>query len=50
MWAPDDVIAEYTELKTLIDEYILVSDTEFIMGIKDINDDAQWQEYLDQLS
>lgn len=50
VWAPDDVIAEYTELKTLIDEYILVSDTEFIMGIKDIHNDAQWQEYLDQLN
>ncbi len=49
VWAEEDVMAEYSELSALIDEYIKVSDTEFIMGIKDINDDAQWQAYLDQL-
>jgi len=49
VWAEEDVMAEYSELSALINEYIKVSDTEFIMGIKDINDDAQWQAYLDQL-
>lgn len=49
VWAEDDVITAVAEMKAMINDYILTSDTEFIMGIKDIHDDAQWQEYLDQL-
>lgn len=49
VWAEEDVMVEYSELSALINEFIKVSDTEFIMGIKDIHDDAQWQAYLDQL-
>lgn len=49
VWASDDVMAEVSEYEVLINEYIEVSDTEFIMGIRDINDDAQWQAYLDEL-
>lgn len=50
VWADEDVLLQYSEMSSIINEYILTSDTEFIMGRKDINDDAQWQEYLDTLN
>lgn len=44
-----DVVQAVTDAATLIGDYIKTSDTEFIMGKKDINDDKAWQEYLDGL-
>ena len=49
VWAEDEVIAEVAEYSSLINGYIKNADTEFIMGIRDINDDAQWQTYLNDL-
>lgn len=49
VWASEDVITAESEYSTLINEYILTANTEFVMGRKDINNDADWQEYLDTL-
>jgi len=49
VWAEDDVIADVGEYSSMINDFILTADTEFVMGIRDINDDAQWQAYLDEL-
>ena len=49
VWADDELIIEKAEYSTLINEYIKVSYTEFILGIRDINDDKQWKAYLDEL-
>ena len=50
IWCDDeDVTLAVSDYATMINDYIKTSDTEFIMGTKDINDDAQWQAYLDEL-
>lgn len=49
VWADEDVLVVEKEYATLIEEYILTANTEFVMGRKDINNDADWQEYLDTL-
>ena len=50
IWAADDVIVEVSEYSALIKGFIQQADTEFIMGIRDINDDAQWEAYLEELN
>ena len=42
-------MAERAELGTLINEYVMASATEFVLGVRDINDDAQWEAYLNEL-
>lgn len=50
VWCADeDVTLAVSEYATLINEYIKTMDTQFVMGTLDINDDAQWQAYLDEL-
>lgn len=49
IWAEEDVMTAESEYSTLINEYILTANTEFVMGRKDINNDADWKEYLDTL-
>ena len=50
IWSADiDLAEELSELSTNINPYIKQSYTEFILGIRDVNDDAVWQEYLDTL-
>lgn len=50
-WCNDlELAAEYSELKTLIESYATNSMSEFTMGIRDINDDAAWEAYKDQLN
>ncbi len=50
VWITDaDLDAERAELATLIEEYVKRSYTEFVMGIRDVDDDAVWQEYLNEL-
>ena len=49
-WCNDlELAAERSELKTLIESYATNSMSEFTMGIRDINDDAAWEAYKDQL-
>lgn len=49
-WCSDaDLITEQAELKADIEGAISTGYAEFILGRKDINDDAVWQEYLDNL-
>ena len=48
-WADDDITAEYNEYFNLFSDYIYTTSVEFIMGIRDINDDKQWQDYKDEL-
>ena len=49
-WCSDlELAAERSELKTLIESYATNSMSEFTMGIRDINDDAAWEAYKDQL-
>lgn len=46
----DDLKAERAELSGLISEYIKASYTEFIMGVRDVDDDSVWQAYVDELN
>ncbi len=51
VWCDDTNLAqEISDLSSLINEYIKTTDTQFIMGALDINDDAAWQQYLDTLN
>lgn len=45
----EDLKVQKDELLTLFNSYIETADTEFVMGIRDINDDAQWEAYLKDL-
>ena len=50
IWCTDmDLAAEYSELHTLINDYITTSINEFVLGIRDVDSDADWQEYISTL-
>ncbi len=50
VWCADeDLLAEYSELNTTIGEYVRASYASFILGKTDIDNDADWQAYLDGL-
>nr|WP_289767598.1 hypothetical protein [uncultured Acetatifactor sp.] len=50
VWCEDEqVVQAVTDYSTAINDYIKATDTEFVMGRKNINDDSEWQAYLDQL-
>lgn len=45
----DDLLAEYSELNVTIGECVRSGYASFILGSKDINNDADWQSYLNDL-
>lgn len=45
----EDCAVEYSELESLIENYVTQYYTEFIMGKQDINDDTYWKEYINEL-
>ena len=50
VWCSDeDLVTEYYELNTTIGEYIRSSYASFILGKTDIDNDDDWQAYLDSL-
>lgn len=50
VWCGDEeLLAEYSELNTTIGEYVRSSYASFILGKTDIDNDADWQAYLDGL-
>lgn len=50
VWCADeDLLVEYSELSTTIGEYVRSSYASFILGKTDIDNDADWQAYLDGL-
>lgn len=49
-WCSDEELtAQVEEYRGLFNEYIQTSFTEFVLGLRDVNDDAQWAEYLQEL-
>lgn len=49
-WCSDeDLLTEYSELNTNIGEYVRAGYASFILGNTDIDNDADWQAYLDGL-
>ncbi|MGI6634669.1 MAG: hypothetical protein ACOX7B_05815 [Christensenellales bacterium] len=49
-WCTDqDITIEFGELRTLIIDYLNTAISEFTLGTRDIDDDSEWQEYLDTL-
>lgn len=49
-WPDDeDLAVEYTELHTLIMNYIMNAWSEFVLGTRDIDSDSDWNAYVDQL-
>ena len=50
VWCSDEeLVIEYSELSTLIGEYVRSSYASFILGRTDIDNDDDWQAYLDGL-
>lgn len=50
IWCTDnDLVTNWTTLGKDISQYIVTSYSEFIMGKRDINDDAEWNAYKAQL-
>ena len=51
VWCDDEeATLAVSDYATMINDYIKTKDTQFVMGTADINDDAQWQAYLDELN
>lgn len=46
----EDALYDISLWKTDIDSYVNQSEAEFIMGKRDVNDDAEWQAYIDHLN
>ena len=50
VWCTDsDLITEKAELDTLFKNYIIQSMTEFVIGVKDINNDDDWNAFVNEL-
>jgi putative aldouronate transport system substrate-binding protein len=50
VWCADeDIIQERADYQTLFNDYILTTNTQFVMGELDINDDDVWAEYVAEL-
>ncbi len=50
IWCSDpDLATEFTELRTLLENYITTAINEFVLGIRDIDSDADWNEYCTAL-
>jgi len=49
LWPDPDTSAELADLQTNISNYITQAQAEFVTGQRDIDDDAAWQAYLDDL-
>lgn len=50
LWPNPDTSAELAELQTNIATYITQAQAEFVTGQRDVNDDATWQAYIDDLN
>lgn len=50
LWPNPDTSAELAELQTNIATYVTQAQAEFVTGQRDINDDATWQAYIDDLN
>lgn len=51
VWCNDqDLITKRTDYTTIFNEYIGNSNTAFVVGTMDINNDADWQKYVDKLN
>lgn len=50
LWPDPDTSAEVAELQTNIATYITQAQAEFVTGQRDVNDDAIWQSYIDDLN
>lgn len=50
-WCSDvDLLLEYNELKTMINDYLLQMKIQFITGSADVEDDAAWESYVNTLN
>lgn len=50
VWCTDeDVKTKVANYSTTINDYVKSTDTQFIMGQLDINDDEAWNAYLDKV-
>lgn len=50
VWCADeDVLTKRTDYRTMFNEYIKATNTAFVVGVMDIDNDADWQSYLDTL-
>jgi putative aldouronate transport system substrate-binding protein len=50
LWPNPDNAADLADLQTNIANYITQAQAEFVAGTRDINSDADWQSYLDDLN
>ncbi len=51
VWCDDlDVVTEYTEMQTLLRGYIETAMSEFVLGVRDIDSDEAWNEYIAELN
>lgn len=50
LWPNDETSADLADLQTNIANYVTQAQAEFVTGQRDINDDAAWQAYLDDLN
>jgi putative aldouronate transport system substrate-binding protein len=49
LWVPTEDAGELAELTTNIQSLISQASAEFVTGVRDVDDDAAWQSYLDAL-
>jgi len=50
VWCTDmDLAIEFSELQTLLYDYITAAINEFVLGIRDVDSDEDWQEYVSTL-
>jgi putative aldouronate transport system substrate-binding protein len=46
-WIPLDKIDRYSDISTALSDYFNQQQAQFVTGEKNVNDDAQWKEYVD---
>lgn len=50
VWCSDlDLSIEFSEMQTLLQDYLTTAINEFVLGIRDVDSDSDWNEYVDTL-
>lgn len=50
VWIPEDKAADLADAQTNVENLVMQANAEFVTGVRDIEDDAAWQAFQDELA
>lgn len=50
LWVPEDKAADLADAQTNVENLVMQANAEFVTGVRDVDDDAAWQAFQDELA